>query len=166
MSLSSSGCIIDQIIALAYDPSEVIEFLSTKKGFERFSSDYSSKIVFTLPVVHVVAAKQFETAEEAEEWLGYVVHRMGDGSINKLERPSDDIERTALQVACYLGNFIGVNWLVAHGAIANSKPSPYLCACASTVDQLAKILLLEEHGYRFSAEAIFYAAGAVFSSAT
>ena len=109
MSLSSSGCIIDQIIALAYDPSEVIEFLSTKKGFERvlyaeiarhyfpqsflvsshqFSSDYSSKIVFTLPVVHVVAAKQFETAEEAEEWLGYVVHRMGDGSINKLERVS------------------------------------------------------------------------------
>ena len=91
--------------------------------------------MFTLPVVHVVAAKQFETAEEAEEWLGYVVHRMGDESINKLERvsifseisfffhlfmqPSDDIERTALQVACYLGNFIGVNWLVAHGAIAN-----------------------------------------------
>ena len=34
-------------------------------------------------------------------------------------QPSDDIERTALQVACYLGNFIGVNWLVAHGAIAN-----------------------------------------------
>ena len=95
-----------------------------------------------MPAIHLIAGKEFETAEEAEEWLCYVVSLEGHESIDQPDEVSirflvrlfysfmQWLKRTPLQAACFYGNRIGVNWLLARGASVNV--SVYRVGCSHT----------------------------------
>ncbi|XP_065836858.1 serine/threonine-protein phosphatase 6 regulatory ankyrin repeat subunit B-like [Oscarella lobularis] len=137
---------------------ELKSFLSAEKGFR--SEQYN----IGLSILHYVAGREFETAEEADEWVSYA-----------LVQKEQDIEMESrygglrpLHCACEWGNIFGVEYLVSHGANVDRKdaggPTPYSYALRSSVDTMKKLLYLEEHGYVLMPTDILGAAYNKFSS--
>ncbi|XP_065838957.1 death-associated protein kinase 1-like isoform X3 [Oscarella lobularis] len=139
-----------------------IVFLSTERGFRPeqwvWGDEYEN-----VASIHYVAGREFETAEEANEWLSYVV----------LEREENVNEptgfgRTPLHCACKWGNFYGVNWLLSHSATVDVEDdfgwTPYLWASTSSLDALKKMKVLEERASDVPSHAIRFAVQNQFSS--
>ncbi|XP_065844346.1 death-associated protein kinase 1-like isoform X2 [Oscarella lobularis] len=135
-------------------------FLSTEKGFRSEQNESH------LSLVHYVAGRVFESAEEADKWLSYALLQKNQ----HIEAKSRGFQVRPLHCACKWGNIFGVEWLVSHGAYVNVKDgtsngrTPYFHACRSSVDGMQKMLYLEEHGYILSADDIVWAAGNQFLS--
>ncbi|XP_065839213.1 death-associated protein kinase 1-like isoform X2 [Oscarella lobularis] len=135
-------------------------FLSAEKGFQ--SSHFDPR----LSLFHYVAGREFDSAEEADDWLTYAIVQKNQ----VIEKESDLIcgQLRPLNCACLWGNIFGVEWLVSHGATVKVKASigrtPYSHACCSSFDTMKKMLYLEEHGYILSPSEIVWAAEIQFSS--
>ncbi|XP_065838591.1 death-associated protein kinase 1-like isoform X4 [Oscarella lobularis] len=115
--------------------------------------------------MHYVASRSFETAEEADEWLSFLVEEQG----YTIDHPAGELLLyTPLHCACEWGNAFGVEWLVSHGASIDFEDecgnTPYKSACASSVDALKKMLILEKRGCKVSPNAIIVAGRNRFSS--
>ncbi|XP_065839111.1 delta-latroinsectotoxin-Lt1a-like [Oscarella lobularis] len=133
-------------------------FLSTEKGFR--SDQYFDS---GLSLIHYVAGREFDSAEEADDWLSYALVQKNQG----IEKRSGLTGLRPLHCACKWGNIFGVEWLVNHGANINVKEgirTPYSDACESSVDTMKKMVYLEEHGYILSPSDIAWAAEIQFSS--
>ncbi|XP_065839117.1 death-associated protein kinase 1-like isoform X3 [Oscarella lobularis] len=156
--ISSSITTLIEILAKEEDEDELESFLSTEKGFR--SSQYNDG----LSLSHYVAGREFDSAEEADDWLSYAIVQKNQD----IEKKSYPIRLRPLHCACKWGNIFGVEWLVNHGANINVKNrfgrTPYSLACASSVDTMKKMVYLEEHGYILSPDDIFWAAENQFSS--
>ncbi|XP_065845817.1 uncharacterized protein [Oscarella lobularis] len=126
------------------DEAEIRTFLSTEKGFR------SSQYPYDLPLIHYVAGREFDSAEEADDWLSYAIVQKNQ----HIELKSEVERLRPLQCACKWGNIFGVEWLVNHGANINVKDlfgrTPYSHACASSVDTMKKMVYLKEHRYILS----------------
>ncbi|XP_065838510.1 death-associated protein kinase 1-like isoform X2 [Oscarella lobularis] len=137
---------------------EVVRFLSIQKGFR------SDQYIHDLSLFHYVAGREFETAEEANDWLSYAIVQKNQD----IDMKSYQYEFCPLHCACKWGNIFGVEWLVIHGANINEKAkegrTPYSYACASSVDTMKKVVYLEEHCNISSQEAILWAAENQFLS--
>ncbi|XP_065838535.1 death-associated protein kinase 1-like isoform X3 [Oscarella lobularis] len=157
---SSARSAINRFIKIAdeknYD--EVIHFLSKEKGFrrEQFGND--------LTVPHFLAGREFESADEANEWLSYLFVQQNQN----IDEQSVYSKLRPIFCACMWGNIFGVKWLVSHGANVNVRDrngrSPYSLACASSVDRMKKLICLEEHGYILLPCDIVWAAPSQFAS--
>ncbi|XP_065839061.1 serine/threonine-protein phosphatase 6 regulatory ankyrin repeat subunit C-like [Oscarella lobularis] len=138
---------------------ELKSFLSTEKGFpsEQLGNE-------ELSLLHYVAEREFERAEEADEWLSYAIVQKNQ----VIEGERRIFEFVPLHFACKLGTIFGVEWLVSHSANINVKDrngrTPYSVACASSVDTMKKIVCLEEHGYILSPDDSLWGAENQFSS--
>ncbi|XP_065830441.1 death-associated protein kinase dapk-1-like isoform X2 [Oscarella lobularis] len=157
---SSTISAIERILALvdAANIDELRRFLATQKGFRPLRKDFRKS------AIHYVSEKRFETEKEADEWLRYLVVEKNQ-SVD-LKEVFD--ERRPLHYACAEGNIFGVKWLISHGADVNvrdvAKHTPYLYACASSIDAMEKMLVLEENNIDLSSFSICWAAEARFSS--
>ncbi|XP_065839207.1 death-associated protein kinase dapk-1-like isoform X2 [Oscarella lobularis] len=133
-------------------------FLSTKKGFR------SDQFDFDLSLFHYVAGREFDSAEEADDWLSYAIVQKNQD----IEKKSFGLRLRPLHCALKWGNIFGVEWLVTHGANINVDDAfghtSYPYACASSVDTMKKMLCLEKRGYILDSFDIFWAAENGFSS--
>ncbi|XP_065838812.1 putative ankyrin repeat protein RBE_0220 [Oscarella lobularis] len=113
--------------------------------------------------IHYTAGREFESAEEAEEFLSREVAE-GNSEIDQLSQCG----RTPLHFACEWGSIYGVKWLVAQNANVNVKDdnglTPYLCSCTSSVDTLKKMVVLEDSGCDVPPISIILAAQNQYSS--
>ncbi|XP_065839200.1 inversin-B-like isoform X2 [Oscarella lobularis] len=161
---NSSVCsTIDRLRKIIEDDNggELHHFLSTEKGFRTEQFRHATN----LSLVHYVAEREFETAEEADEWLSYTLKQKNQ----HIEKSSCLGGLRPLDCACKWGNIFGVEWLVKHGANVNESiypegPTPYSYALRSSVDRMKKMRCLEEHGYILLPADLAFAAEIQFSS--
>ncbi|XP_065839335.1 death-associated protein kinase 1-like [Oscarella lobularis] len=163
---SSASSTIERLITITnewqYD--ELKKFLSSEKGFRLEQEGYVREYEW-LHAIHLVAGREFETAEKADEWLSYLVVQEKEG----IEKEAELGGLRPLHCACKWGNIFGVKWLVSHGADVYAKDrgwgrTPYSCACASSVDTMKKMLYLEEHDCDVEPYDICFAAENIFAS--
>ncbi|XP_065839077.1 death-associated protein kinase 1-like [Oscarella lobularis] len=153
---SAVRTVIHRLLTLAEEGgySERKDFLATE-GLQFDPEDEDD----LFSAIHYAAGKKFETAEEADEWLSYVVLQRNQD----IECPSYAINGLRpLHCACKWGNIFGVEWLVSRGADVDEEDkngrTSYSHACASSVDRMKKILLLENHGYSLIPNDMLWAA--------
>ncbi|XP_065838862.1 death-associated protein kinase 1-like isoform X2 [Oscarella lobularis] len=155
--------VIERLAAILEEENadELKSFLSAEKGFR--SKQYEDHGM-SMSLVHYVAGREFETAEEAEEWLSYAIAQQYED----IEKQSGVFKFRPLHCACKWGNIFGVQWLVSHGANINVKDfdgrTTYSHACESSVDTMEKLVYLKERGYILSSSDIVSAAFNQFSS--
>ncbi|XP_065838567.1 death-associated protein kinase 1-like [Oscarella lobularis] len=157
--ISSKITRLIKILAKKENWNEMRSFLSTEKGFR------SDQYKYDFSLIHYVAGREFDSAEEADNWLSYAIVQKNED----IEEESDVYRLRPLHCACQWGNIFGVEWLVTHGANINVKDypdgrTPYSFACASSVDTMKKMVYLKEHGYILSPSDIVWGAENQFSS--
>ncbi|XP_065843828.1 putative ankyrin repeat protein RF_0381 [Oscarella lobularis] len=158
---SSARSTIDRLATITKkndNEHELRRFLSTEEVFRCDQYDYG------LSLLHYVAGREFGSAEEADDWLGYAIVQKNQD----VEKESFLSALRPLHCACEWGNIFGVQWLVTHGANINAKDdrehTPYSYACRSSADTMKKMVYLEEHGCISQSFDILWAAANPFSS--
>ncbi|XP_065830506.1 death-associated protein kinase 1-like isoform X2 [Oscarella lobularis] len=159
-SLAEATTAIEILISMIDDRnwSEVERFLLAEKGFR------SEQFRTGLGALHYVAGRQFMTNKEACVWyLEIVVKRKYNVNGQSLWN-----ETKPLHCACEWGNYHGVLQLIYLGANVDVEDkhgrTPYSYACASSIDAVEKMIVLERNGAKLSPLDIFWAATNEFAS--